>query len=118
MTLKKLEKYLLSKNEAFCDYPFGPEAAVYKVAGKMFALVAIMENPLHITLKCDPEDAYILRAKYEAVKPGYHMNHEHWNTVVLDGSITDVDVFRMIDESYVLVVKGLKKADRGRLLGE
>jgi len=97
-------------------YPFGPDARVYKVMGKMFALVP-EDEPLRISLKCDPTLAEILRETYAAVVPGYHLNKRHWNTVTLDGEIPDDEIFEMVDNSYALVVKGLKKADRERLNG-
>ncbi len=85
--------------------------------GKMFALTSIEARPLSINLKCDPERAIELREEYEAVQPGYHMSKKHWNTVVCDGTIPDTELREMIDHSYNLVVKGLKRADRDRLAG-
>jgi predicted DNA-binding protein (MmcQ/YjbR family) len=118
MTYNDLEKTLLSLSGASKDYPFGPEAAVFKVAGKMFALIAWQEEPLTISLKCDPVEADFLRSTFEAVKPGYHLNKQHWNTVTLDGSIPKVLLLKMITASYDLVVKGLTKAERQRLAKE
>ncbi|MEA3342053.1 MAG: MmcQ/YjbR family DNA-binding protein [Chloroflexota bacterium] len=115
MELKALYAYLIEKKGAAEERPFGPEAMVFKVMGKMFALVAWEEIPLRITLKCDPDDALALRDQYEAVQPGYYMNKRHWNTITLDGSIPDDAIWRMIDGSYALVVKGLKKAVRQEL---
>jgi predicted DNA-binding protein (MmcQ/YjbR family) len=111
----KIKHVLLQKPSAIEEYPFGPDAAVFKVMGKMFALVAWQDNPLRITLKCDPDEAQALRSIFEAVKPGYYMNKEHWNTVTLDGSIKKAIVLDMIDSSYELVTRGLKKADREKL---
>lgn len=111
-----IEQRLLTYKGAFLDYPFGPEAAVFKVMNKMFALVAWQEEPLTISLKCDPEDALQFRAMFAAVIPGYHLNKRHWNTVTLDGSVPDEILGDMIDASYTLVVKGLRKADRDNLL--
>lgn len=115
MELDTLRAYLLEKSGAFEDFPFGPEFMVFKVMDKMFALVAFRETPLELNLKCDPELALHLRNIYTAVRPGYHMNKKHWNTVALDGSMPDEEIFSMIDDSYALVVKGLKKADREKL---
>ena len=112
---KKLARILLQKPGAVEEYPFGPEAAVFKVMGKMFALIAWQEDPLRITLKCDPDEAQALRAVFAAVEPGYYMNKQHWNTVTLDGSIEKAAVLNMIDSSYELVTRGLKKADREKL---
>jgi predicted DNA-binding protein (MmcQ/YjbR family) len=117
MELEPLQAVLLKKKEAVEERPFGPEALVYKVMGKMFALVAWEETPLRISLKCDPDDALVLREMYDAVLPGYHFNKRHWNTVILDGSIAEEEVLRMIDHSYDLVVAGLTRADRQKLAG-
>ena len=118
MNLKPLQKTLLKKKGTTEDTPFGPEALVYKVMGKMFALIAWEENPLHITLKCDPDFALALRAKYPAISAGYHMSKKHWNTIILDGSVPKDEILEMVEDSYVLVVKGLKKADREKLKQE
>ncbi len=115
MKLEELRKILLEKRRTTEETPFGPQALVYKVMGKMFALIAWEEDPISISLKCDPDLALALRAQYPAVIPGYHMNKKHWNTITLDGSIPEKEIFFMIDESYALVVKGLKKADREKL---
>jgi len=110
MTFDTLRTYLLSKPGAREDFPFDATTLVTKVSDKMFALVGINEEPLRVNLKCDPLKAELLREQYPAVRPGYHMNKRHWNTVVLDGSIADDEIRAMIDESYALVVKGLPKA--------
>lgn len=115
MIYNDLEQLLLSYAGAALDYPFGPDAAVFKVAGKMFALVAWDEDPLRITLKCDPNEADFFRRMYDAVKPGYYMNKNHWNTITLDGSVPESLFRKMIDSSYALVVKGLPKIERERL---
>ncbi len=115
MEFESLRAYLLNKKGAFEDFPFGPEVMVFKVRGKMFALVALAESPLRINLKCDPELALHLREFYKAIQPGYHMNKKHWNTVTLDNSIPYEEILTMIDDSYDLVVKGLKKSDKGKL---
>lgn len=107
--------YLENKPGARRDMPFGPDALVFKVLNKMFALVAWQADPLTISLKADPIDALILRKQYAAVKPGYHMHKKHWNTVTLDGSIPDDEVCRMMDDSYELVVRGMTRADQARL---
>ena len=116
MKLETLRDYLLQKKSTTEEMPFGPEALVFKVAGKMFALVAWQETPLKISLKCDPMEALFLRDMYTAVTPGYHLNKRHWNTITLDGSVPEAELRRMIDDSYVLVVQGLKKAERDALL--
>jgi predicted DNA-binding protein (MmcQ/YjbR family) len=104
--------YIASKPEAIEDYPFGPEAQVFKIKGKMFALISQKQGVLRVNLKCDPDEAMILRDLFESVLPGYHMNKAHWNTVILDGSVPTSEIERMVDNSYSLVVKSLKKAER------
>ena len=117
MDLEGLREYLLGKPGSVQEHPFGPEAMVFKVAGKMFALVAWEETPLRITLKCDPVEAMALRQKYAAITAGYHMNKKWWNTIALDGTVAEEDLVRMMDESYVLVVSGLPKKVQAELLG-
>jgi predicted DNA-binding protein (MmcQ/YjbR family) len=97
------------------DYPFGDQVAVFKVAGKMFALVPLGETPQSISLKCDPELATSLRNRYPGVTPGYHLNKRHWNTLTLDGSVPDDEVLELIDHSYDLVVARLTRAQRNQL---
>jgi predicted DNA-binding protein (MmcQ/YjbR family) len=110
-----LETELSEKPGATEEYPFDDVTLVYKVGGKMFALVSTDDTPLSLTLKCDPERAVELRAVYPAVKPGYHMSKVHWNTITLDGTIPDDEIKEWIQESYDLVVASLKKADREAL---
>lgn len=106
--------YCLSKKAATEDYPFGPLPLVAKVGGKMFALLSLTAEGKvdNLSLKCDPVIAENLREQHAAVQPGYHLNKKHWNTVILDGSLTEEDLHKMIDHSYELVLKGLPKADR------
>ncbi len=118
MNLDALKAYLLTHQGAGEEFPFGPERLVYKVAGKIFALVVWQERPLTISLKCEPGKAQLWRDVYPAVRPGYHLNKTHWNTLILDGSIPDDEVREMIDDSYDLVVAGLTRAQRARLSGE
>jgi predicted DNA-binding protein (MmcQ/YjbR family) len=101
--------------EAVEDYPFGDDVAVFKIGGRMFALVTLHDDPGRMTLKSDPELALELRARFPAVSPGYHTNKRHWNTVELDGSIENDDLREMIDHSYELVVSKLPRAERTRL---
>lgn len=107
-----LIKYLSEKPEAQLDYPFGPEARVFKVRAKMFALVMHRGDVIRVNLKCDPHEAIQLRDVFDAVTPGYHMNKKHWNTILIDGSIPTCEIERMIDSSYELVVKSLPKKER------
>lgn len=112
-----LRAYLLAKPGAVEDYPFGPQPLVVKVAGKMFALFAEDTAPCTISLKCDPAHAQFLRDEYTAVQPGYHLSKAHWNTITLDGSVPDAELRGMVDESYMLVVQGLTRAQRRELSG-
>lgn len=112
-----LERFLLSLEESAKTFPFGEDVAVFKVCGKMFALLAWKESPMRLTLKSDPAEALILRDQFPAITPGYHMNKEHWNTVILDDSVAEDLLLEMIEASYRLVVGGLRKSDRDRLVG-
>lgn len=112
MDIETLYRYCLAKKGATEDTPFGEDVLVFKVMGKMFALLFLEERPLRLNLKCDPARALELRARYAAVQPGYHMNKRHWNTVVLDGEIPLAEVKALIDHAYDLVVRGLPKRDR------
>jgi predicted DNA-binding protein (MmcQ/YjbR family) len=107
--------YLLKRPEAFEDFPFGPNVYVYKIRNKMFATLGGDADTAQMNLKCDPDEAVFLRDTFDAVLPGYHMNKTHWNTVLLDGSIPRGEIERMIDRSYGLVVKSLKKSERTAL---
>jgi predicted DNA-binding protein (MmcQ/YjbR family) len=115
MNAESFRAHCLSKSAATEGTPFGPEDIVFKVAGKMFAILALEEVPPRVNLKCDPDLALELRDRYEQVEPGYHMNKKHWNTVVLDGVIPDQEIRKMIDHSYELVVESLPEKKRKAL---
>jgi predicted DNA-binding protein (MmcQ/YjbR family) len=100
---------------AFEDYPFGEGVAVFKVGGRMFALVPLDGDPGTVNLKCDPSLALELRARHTAIRPGYHQNKRHWNTVDLDGSIDSDEIREMVHHSYTLVVDRLPRAQREQL---
>ncbi len=105
MNHKDVENYVLSMPNAELDYPFGEEVAVYKVGGKMFALIPEGKNPVQISLKCDPQLSQILRDKYETVLEGYHLNKKHWNTILLSGQLPWEEIQALIRHSYDLVIK-------------
>ncbi|MGW0574105.1 MmcQ/YjbR family DNA-binding protein [Streptomyces tauricus] len=116
MTPKELRALCLSFNAAVEEFPFNPETSVFKVLGKMFALSSLEGSPLTVNLKCDPEDAVRLRGEYEGlIIPGWHMNKRHWNTVTVDGGLSDRLVRELVEDSYDLVVAGLPRAERLRL---
>jgi len=116
MNEQDLVSYALSLPEAVEDYPFGPKARVFKVRDKMFGLVTHCEwrggEVVRVNLKCDPQEALMLRDVFTAVIPGYHMNKKHWNSVMLDGTVPDHEVKKMVARSYGLIIKGLRKAER------
>ena len=115
MNIETFREYCLSKPAATEDTPFGPDNIVFKVGGKMFALAALDEVPPAVNLKCDPDLALELRDRYEQVRPGYHMNKIHWNTVELSGVIPEKEIRKMVDHSYDLVVRSLPKVRREKL---
>ncbi|KZZ57036.1 MAG: MmcQ/YjbR family DNA-binding protein [Oleiphilaceae bacterium] len=117
MNYEAAKAYLLGKPEAREDYPFGPPVLVPKIKGSMFATLTKQDGVPHMNLKCDPHHAEELRDMYESIVPGHHMNKTHWNTLILDGSIPESEIERLIDHSYSLVVKKLKKSQR-KLLEE
>lgn len=112
MNRSALCQYLASKPESREDFPFGADVTVYKVRGKMFALLTTRNGIDQVNLKCDPHQAAGLRDIFPAVLPGYHMNKKHWNTVLLDGTVPEGEIQRMVDHSYRLVVAGLPKKVR------
>ncbi len=115
MHVDTFREYCLKKPGAMEDTPFGEEHLVFKVGGKMFALLALDEIPSTANLKCEPDLALELRDRYEQVRPGYHMNKKHWNTVELSGGIPEQELRKMIDHSYALVMQGLPKALRASI---
>ena len=115
MNLTTLRTHCLAKPGTTEERPFGPDTIVFKVMGKMFALADDHPIPESVNLKCDPDDALFFRNHFEGIRPGYHMDKRHWITVQLDGSVPEALIFELMDDSYELVVKGLKKKDRDRL---
>jgi predicted DNA-binding protein (MmcQ/YjbR family) len=104
MNIESLREYCISKKSATESFPFDEETLVFKASGKIFALVNL-DGDLSINLKCDPCKAIELRERYAAVTPGYHMNKKHWNTIIIDGTVPDKEIFSWIDHSYDLVMK-------------
>ncbi|MBL7747959.1 MAG: MmcQ/YjbR family DNA-binding protein [Chitinophagaceae bacterium] len=112
MNIETLREYCLSKTGAEETLPFGPDTLVYKVAGKAFLLTGFDSQPLRFNVKCDPDKAIELREEFSCVLPGYHMNKKHWNTIVVDGSVSSRQLKEWIDHSYDLVTAGLPKKKR------
>ena len=109
MDFEMLKKYLFDLPESKLEFPFGTDTMVFKVMGKMFALISWQSEPLRLSLKCDPALSVHLREVHEAIIPGYHMSKIHWNTVIIDGSLEDELITEMIDHSYHSVVDLLPK---------
>src|SRR4029079_2725198 len=109
MDAVEFREYCLTKPKATEGTPFGETVLVFKVAGKMFALMSLDEVPATANLKCNPDLALDLRDRYEQVRPGYHMNKKHWNTVEIEGGILDIELRKMIDHSYKLLTERLPK---------
>jgi predicted DNA-binding protein (MmcQ/YjbR family) len=108
MTLEQFRAHCIKKPGFSEDFPFGPETLVFRVAGKIFALMDA-DTFTSVNLKCDPERAIELRERYEGIIPGYHMNKQHWNTVSADGSVPGKLLLEMADHSYELVKASLPK---------
>src|SRR3954465_1355127 len=117
MEASALRAWCLEQAKASEEFPFGPEHSVFKVAGKMFALSALDRSPLEVSLtsKCEPDLALQLRASYPAIRPGYHLNKRHWNTLTLDGSLPEQLVRDLIEDSYDLVVSARPRRVREQL---
>jgi predicted DNA-binding protein (MmcQ/YjbR family) len=111
----ELQRWCLAQSGAIEDFPFGPNVSVFKVAGKMFALSMLERTPLEVSVKCEPDLAVQLRDSYSAIRPGYHLNKRHWNTITLDASLPDQLVRDLIEDSYDLVVSALPKRTREQL---
>ena len=112
MNGEQARSYFLSLPESLEDFPFGPDTPVFKIKKKMFGFLRHKNGIAHINLKCKPEEAMVIRDIFEAVIPAYHMNKEHWNTVILNGTVPREEIEKMIDTSYSLVVGNIRKSDR------
>jgi len=112
MDIKEVLKYCLLQKGSYEDYPFGPEPLVMKICNKMYALISMSSGKGTLSLKCDPFLAQSFRQKYASVTPGYHLNKQHWNSIILDDTILDEDLKWMIDHSYGLVFKSLTKKEK------
>lgn len=115
LNLESIRTYCLKKPGVTEGFPFHEVTLVFKVINKIFLLLSTDEFPMRMNLKFDPETAVELREKYEAVIPGYHMNKKHWNTIILDGSVSQKEIFQWIDGSYELIKISLKKTEQAKL---
>ncbi|UKN00662.1 MmcQ/YjbR family DNA-binding protein [Paracrocinitomix mangrovi] len=116
MNIEEFREYCLQKKGITEETPFGPDVLVFKVMGKMFALCGI-EDFTYINLKCDPDRAIELREQYNAIKPGYHMNKQLWNSVYVNDDVADQMVYELTDHSYDLIVASLTKKLQKELEG-
>ncbi len=114
MYLDELREYCLQKKGTSEDTPFGPDTLVFRVMGKIFAITGIDEYEF-VNLKCDPERAIELRDQYAGIKPGWHMNKKHWNSVMTDGSVGEHLFKELVDHSYELIASSLPKKVREEL---
>lgn len=112
MDIEQLREYCLSKKEATEGFPFGDDTLVFKVKGKIFLIASLNSLQLQFNVKCNPERAIELREEFDAIQPGYHMNKKLWNTIVIDGSLPMKLIKKMIDDSYLLIVKSLPKKEQ------
>ncbi|TXD41177.1 MmcQ/YjbR family DNA-binding protein [Lujinxingia vulgaris] len=115
MDIWQVHDYAAALPEVSEDFPFDEHTLVMRVMGKIFLLMNVQKEPARVNLKCEPERAIELRARYEAVLPGYHMNKRHWNTVMLGQDVRPELMRELIEHSYERVVAGLKKAERERI---
>jgi len=113
--IEDLRKYCMEKKGVNEDFPFDFSILTFKVLNKIFVLTDINSEVFRINLKCTPEHALTLRSIYPQITPGYHMNKKHWNTIEIDGTIPDEEIYKMIDQSYELVLAGVKKSLRESL---
>jgi predicted DNA-binding protein (MmcQ/YjbR family) len=116
VTADALRSWCLAKPGVTEEFPFSEGVSVFKIAGKMFALSSLEGRPLQVSVKCDPDLAVGLRRAHPAIRPGYHLNKRHWNTVTLDGSLADEAIAQMVEDSYDLVVAGLPRRTREAIL--
>lgn len=114
MDIEELRKYCLNKPGVNEGFPFDEDTLVFKVKSKMFCLTNL-SNPSSINLKCEPERAIELREEYEEILPGFHMNKKHWNTVSLEGRLSNTLLQEFIDDSYLLAAKNLTKKEKNSL---
>lgn len=116
MDIEQFREYCFTKKGVSEDFPFDEVTLCIRVMGKIFAITGLDAARFSVNLKCDPDLALEWREQYPEVQPGWHMNKKHWNTVDFEGAIEPARLREMIDHSYELVVKTLKKAEKEALL--
>jgi len=112
MNIEEIRNYCLAKPGVSESFPFDENTLVFKVGNKIFLLTGLDHFPLKINLKCNPDKAIILRENHPQITPGFHMNKKHWNTIVIDGSLSVNLITELIDHSYRLVIKGMNRKER------
>ncbi|GGZ85950.1 MmcQ/YjbR family DNA-binding protein [Algibacter mikhailovii] len=119
MDIEQIRTYCLGKKETTEGFPFDQDTLVFKVLGKMFALISLKkweQGEAAINLKANPEYSELLRADYNSIRPGFHMSKKHWNTLYIhEGELTSDFIKTLIDHSYDMVVQGMTKKNRDRL---
>ncbi len=105
MNIETLRSYALSLPGVSETFPFGDDVIVFKVKEKLFLLIPLNEEGLQFNVKCDPGYALELREQYSCIQPGYHMNKKHWNTIFVDGALSNEQIINFVDDSYALVNK-------------
>lgn len=105
MDIETLRSYALSLPGVSETFPFGDDVIVFKVKEKLFLLVPLNAEGLRFNVKCDPDYAIELREQYSCIQPGYHMNKKHWNTIFVNGTLSNGQIIKFVDDSYALVSK-------------
>jgi predicted DNA-binding protein (MmcQ/YjbR family) len=115
MQFDEVRQYCLELMGTEEDFPFGPDTYVYKIRGKIFAILGSDQGEGRLNLKCDPDEALALRDIFPAVRPGYHMNKKHWNTLTLNSTVPEQEIKRQIEQSRRLVIQSLPKKQQQAL---
>jgi len=118
MDIESLRDYCLSKPAVEETLPFGPDILVYKVGGKIFLITSLSAESFRFSVKCDPEKVIELRERYDCVQPGYHLNKKHWNTIIVDGTVSNSMLKEWINDSYDLIVNSLPAKTRDQVRGK
>ncbi len=108
MNIEELRNYVLTLEDVEEGFPFGEDTLVFKTNNKIFLLVSLSSIPLQFNVKCNPDYVIELRDKFPAIIPGYHMNKKHWNTIIIDGTLTKKQLKEFINDSYLLIAKKRK----------